>query len=193
MTMNKIKPIEFNVIEVTLTCETKPDLFSPKGLDSGTKMLLESVPKLHPKYSKVLDWGCGWGAIGLVLAKKKPESLITAIDSDIAAISATKSNQASNKIKNISVIPSHGFDEIDKNTTYDLIVSNPPTHRGREVVDNLIDQSHKFLSKNGILILVVESRLKPWVARSMKDSFGDFKVVDRSNRHVVISAIKKEI
>ena len=176
----------FKVSNVSIEFETSPDLFSPKGLDMGTELLLSTLGNYE--YSTALDWGCGWGAIGLWLAKNKPQSKITAIDSDIAAVKATRQNAEANNLFNISVIPSHGYSEIPSSYKFDMILSNPPTHRGREVVDNMIADAKDRLAPGGYIMLVVEARIKPWVARQLKQTFGDYKIIKRSPKHVVVMA-----
>ncbi len=183
--------VNVDVADIRLRCETKPDLFSPKGLDNGSRLLLETIIKQELNPQSILDWGCGWGAIGLILASEFTTSSVIAVDSDIAAVATTKENTEMNKIKNLEVIASHGFSEIPK-TQYNLIASNPPTHRGREVVDTMISQSFAHLENNGMLVIVVEARLKPWVARQMKTVFGDYKIAKRGPKHVVLIAKKTE-
>ena len=178
----------FRVASIDIKFDTKPDLFSPKGLDMGTELLLSCLPKFE--YSTALDWGCGWGAISLWLGKNQPKAKITAVDSDIAAVRMAQENAKLNELYNIQVTPSHGFDEIPESHKFDLIVSNPPTHRGREVVDNMIKQSYGYLDNDGTLLLVVEARIKPWVSRQMKEVFGDYTIVKRSPKHVVVMAKK---
>ena len=184
------KNISISLGSINLTCETKSDLFSPKGLDSGSRLLIEDVLKVFPKYKNVLDWGCGWGAISLCLAKNKPESKIIAIDSDIAAVSMTNNNLSANNLANVMVVPSHGYEGVSMEKKFDLIVSNPPTHRGREVINNMIKDSMNYLSENGNLVLVVEARLKPWIARSMDEYFGNHKILSRNAKHVVVFSYK---
>lgn len=194
---------------VELRFETLPDLFSPKKLDNGTRLLLQSFTR-HPEFIsgsqnvkyeipeqarndenvRILDWGCGWGAIGIYLAKNQPSSSVIAIDSDIAATKITTANAKLNTIDNLSVLLSHGFDEVDKNLKFNLIVSNPPTHRGREVVEDMIAQSFYRLQEDGVILIVVEARLKPWVSKQLNKVFGDYKIVSRSNKHVVLMATK---
>ncbi len=180
--------VEFTVDDVSVKAETKPDLFSPKGLDQGTQLLLECVPKFE--FNTVLDWGCGWGAIGLWVAVGFPTTRVVALDSDIAAVKATTFNIELNELTNLEVFPSHGFDVINSETKFDLICSNPPTHRGRQVVEDMIRQSVGHLNKDGHLLVVVESRLKPWVARCMKEAFGDYKIEKRGPKNVVLSGHK---
>ena len=182
--------ISIKVNNITLECETKPDLFSPKGLDSGSRLLLDNVLKSTNNYESVIDWGSGWGAIGLVLAKNKPSSRVLAIDSDIAAVACTQSNIELNNLGNIRVVASHGYDQIEDDTRFDLVVSNPPTHRGREVVERFISESYERLTIEGNMFVVVESRLKPWVFRKMKEVFSECRIVDRGSKHVVLSSTK---
>lgn len=176
----------FKVAGIELDFETSPDLFSPKALDMGSELLLSTLPKFQ--YSTALDWGCGWGAIAMWLAKNNPQAKIIAIDSDIAAVKAASQNSAHNNLHNISVLASHSYSDVPKNHRFDLVLSNPPTHRGREVVEDMIQASHGRLNPGGSLLMVVESRIKPWVARQMKTVFGDYKIVKRSPKHVVVMA-----
>lgn len=180
--------VEFEVKGIKLQAETKPDLFSPKGLDQGTKLLLESITR--QTYQTVLDWGCGWGAIALISAKHQPAARITALDSDIAAVSMTTHNATLNGLTNIEVIASHGFDKIDANLRFDLILSNPPTHRGREIVESMIRQSANRLASGGKLMVVVEARISPWLKRTMNEVFGNYKIVTRGPKNVVLMSYK---
>ncbi|HMS91912.1 MAG TPA: methyltransferase [Candidatus Saccharibacteria bacterium] len=179
-----------NINGLELKFETLPDLFSPKKLDNGTRLLIDTVRDIKPDYHRALDWGCGWGSLAIYLAKNQPDSDVLAIDSDIAATSTTTANAKLNGTDNLRVVISHGFDQIDKNTQFDLIVSNPPTHRGREVVEDMIAQSFDKLQKDGVILIVVEARLKPWVSKQLNKIFGDYKIVSRSNKHVVLSSAK---
>jgi 16S rRNA G1207 methylase RsmC len=176
----------FKVAKVEIEFETKPDLFSPKALDMGSELLISCLPKFQ--YQTALDWGCGWGALALWLAKNNPEARVTALDSDIAAVKITQENAKTNNLFNLHVLASHSYDELPSSHTFDLIVSNPPTHRGREVVESMIADSKERLNKDGVILLVVEARIKPWVARQLKVTFGDYKIVKRSSKHVVLMA-----
>lgn len=178
----------YKVAGVAIDFETKPDLFSPKALDMGSELLISCLPKFE--YSTALDWGCGWGALCLWLAKHNPHAKVTALDSDIAAVKTTQVNATTNELFNLHVLASHSYDELPASHTYDLIVSNPPTHRGREVVEQMIAESKNRLNSGGAILLVVEARIKPWVARQLKATFGDYKIVKRSRKHVVVMAAK---
>ncbi len=181
--------ISYEVASTVVVADTQPDLFSPKGLDMGSQLLLESLAKLE--YKKVLDWGCGWGAIALWVAKHAPHAQVTALDSDIAAVATTQANATAEKLTNLEVIASHGYGQLGEGLSFDLICSNPPTHRGREVVEAMIAQSMGRLEDEGKLLLVVEARIKPWVAREMTKVFGNYKILKRGPKNVVLMSVKR--
>ncbi len=178
--------LTYTVAGTSLDCETRPDLFSPKALDKGSELLLQQVA--GRKFDTALDWGCGWGAIGLWLAKSQPEAQVTLIDSDLSAIKATQANAESNGLTNVSILPSPGFEELPVDQSFDLIASNPPTHRGRQVVEDMIGQSRARLMAGGELVIVVEARLTPWVKRAMTQEFGGVEVLARTNKHTVLQS-----
>lgn len=180
--------VDFEVNNKRLTCQTSPDLFSPKGLDRGTRLLLEQLSGIE--YTNALDWGCGWGAMALWLAARQPTATVLGLDSDVGAVRMAQINLERNNLQNLKIIASHGFDDI-KAQQFDLIVSNPPTHRGREVVEDMISESHERLKSGGTLMIVVEVRLKPWVQRSLQAVFGESVVMARTNKHTVLLASKR--
>ncbi len=181
--------LAFEIKNIAVEFATSPDLFSPKSLDSGTKLLLEEISKNDYNNAQILDWGCGWGAMALWLGKAYSTSQVTGIDSDIGAVMVAKQNAALNDLTNVDIMASHGFSEISENN-FDLIVSNPPTHRGREVVEQMIAESFNKLKTNGTLTIVAEARLKPWVYKQMKQVFGECKIIQRGKKHVVLSSSK---
>ncbi|MEI7838461.1 MAG: methyltransferase [bacterium] len=190
MANKKTNLIEIEVKNHKLVFGTLPDLFSPKNIDVGSKLLIDEIIKSDIVYKNALDWGCGWGYMAIFLAFSNPKSFVTAIDSDIAAVKISQDNKTLNHLKNLEIIPSYGYDGLGKNITYDLIVSHPPTHRGRQIVEDMISESYNHLDKGGSLYLVVEARLKSWVARSLKQNFAEYKLVKRTSKHVVLRAKK---
>ncbi|MEI7818504.1 MAG: methyltransferase [bacterium] len=182
--------VDFTVDGTSIRFETRPDLFSPKGLDKGTELLLQAISKLN--YDSALDWGCGWGAMALWLAARQPKAQVYALDSDMSAVKAIQGNLSLNTIQNLEIIPSAGYEEFPESLHLDLIVSHPPTHRGRVVVESMIEESKVRLNPGGKLVIVVESRLKPWVKRALTDVFGDCETLLHTHKHVVMSATLAE-
>lgn len=182
--------VTYSLDDLTIEAFTSSDLFSPKALDSGSKLLLEFISKQSQQYISILDWGCGWGAMSLWIAKKYPQAQVVGLDSDIGAVMIAEQNIGHNKLKNVEIVASHGYSAISISQMFDLIVSNPPTHRGREVVEEMITKTYAHLVAQGSIVIVVEARLKPWVHKKVQEVFGNATIASRSNKHVVISATK---
>ncbi|XKM12939.1 16S rRNA (guanine(1207)-N(2))-methyltransferase RsmC [Orbaceae bacterium ac157xtp] len=151
--------IEMNDFEVNV-CGL-PGIFSQKNLDQGTELLLESVLD-RPEIVKgaVLDLGCGSGVLTAFLAKLNPSITPTATDVSAAALASTNKTLAENNIT-ANVIASDVFSDIDGR--FDLIISNPPFHDGKETsykaVETLIAQAKNHLNKGGKLCIVANTFL----------------------------------
>src|SRR5687768_12074497 len=85
-------------------------LFSTFDLDYGTDILLRAINTDNPK--TILDMGCGYGPIGIILAHKYPKSQVTMVDKDLLAVRFTKQNITKNDISNAEVLGSIGMEKI---------------------------------------------------------------------------------
>ena len=86
-------------------------LFSGRSLDEGTALLLRELEALEPT-PRVLDLGCGYGAIGLTLAARWPASRIDMVDTDIRAVEASAENIERNRLDNATVMLSDGIRQL---------------------------------------------------------------------------------
>src|SRR5690348_13915146 len=73
-------------------------LFSTFEVDHGTDVLLRSIDFKGAK--AILDLGCGWGPIGIILAKTNPQAQVILGDRDLLAVRYTNENIKKNKVKN---------------------------------------------------------------------------------------------
>jgi len=137
--------------------DTSQELFSFAKVDEGTKELLNSLRKNSMvQYKRILDLGCGYGAVGLFLKKSFPNSEVTCIDRDSLAIEFTKHNAELNNVE-VDAITSLDFENI-KNK-FDLILCNFPAKLEKEGLEYFVLKSSQHLKKNGILALVVVKEL----------------------------------
>ena len=132
--------------------ETRAGVFSRDGLDNGTRLLIDCMEVRSTDH--ILDWGCGWGALGMVAARLSARGNATLVDSNIRAISCAKENLRRNRICNavVRVVDARVFDPREK---FDLIVSNPPFHDGNSAAHPLIEGAFGALRPGGRLMLVV--------------------------------------
>ena len=131
--------------------KTDNGVFSKGELDFGSYLLISTVLK-EKIGGNVLDLGCGYGVIGIILNKLR-NVYVDLIDVNKRAIHLTKLNIVDNECSNINCFLSDGYENIDKK--YNIIISNPPIRIGKEKLYNLIITSKEYLLDNGKIYLVI--------------------------------------
>jgi 16S rRNA (guanine1207-N2)-methyltransferase len=169
-----------------LRLQTQPGVFAHRELDEGTRLLIEAM-QVSPT-ARVLDWGCGYGVIGIVAAKLATRGHVTLVDSDIRATRLTQRNLETNGVENAEIVLGDGVHDLPPKTRFDVILSNPPTHSGREVLDDLVASAYKALRPRGRLYLVINRLLS--LRREVDSVFGNSETVARHKGFVVIRAVK---
>ncbi len=164
---------------------TDNDVFSKKGLDFGTRTLLESIP-LDEISGDVLDFGCGYGPIGIYLAYNKKS--VDMIDINNRALELSKKNALTNKVK-VNVFESDIYSNITKK--YDFIISNPPIRVGKEILYKILFGAKEWLKENGHLIFVINKdqgaktlvkKLETMYAVKVLNKNKGFFIIDCQNR-----------
>jgi 16S rRNA G1207 methylase RsmC len=173
-----------------LTFHSTWGLFSPKEVDEGSELLLNSIPLLQE--GCMLDLGCGYGPIGLTLAKLSPQSIVHMVDKDFVAIEYAKKNAKKNMIKNTEIYLSNGFDQISAELQFDVIVSNIPAKVGKELYWIMIEDAKKRLKPGGSLYFVFISGLREFFKRNFKETFGNYKTVAANKTYAVGLAVKEK-
>ena len=127
-------------------------VFSKKKIDFGSNLLIKTIiNKVNKKNIDILDVGCGYGLIGISLAKKLSSHVLMS-DINKRALHLTKKNIVTNKVDG-EVIESNAYENIT--STYDLIVTNPPIRAGKKQVYNILDNASNHLKNNGELWFVI--------------------------------------
>jgi 16S rRNA (guanine1207-N2)-methyltransferase len=135
------------------TIETAASTFSPEHLDTGTRILLETVPDA---IGTVLDIGCGWGPIALTAALRSPESSVWGIDVNQRALELTRRNAVRVGVSNVTVgLP----DEVPADLRFDTIWSNPPIRVGKAELHAILETWIPRLNPGGEAWLVVAKSL----------------------------------
>ncbi|MDL2206974.1 class I SAM-dependent methyltransferase [Eubacteriales bacterium OttesenSCG-928-N13] len=145
--------LEFSVLGQTMRFETDAGVFSRDGLDFGSRLLIESLPELH---GDVLDMGCGWGAMGVTLAKVYPDAQFLLADINERAISLSQKNIALNGLRNAQTLRSDGFSGVEGQ--FDAIITNPPIRAGKQLIYALFDDAHGHLKAGGSLFIVIRKQ-----------------------------------
>ena len=136
----------------TLRFETDSGVFSRDGLDKGTALLIESAPRLS---GRVLDMGCGWGALGLFLKALNPDIELVCADINSRAVELTRRAAALNGME-CEVLESNGFENVDGR--FDSIFTNPPIRAGKAVIYPLFENALARLNPGGALYIVIQTK-----------------------------------
>ncbi len=165
-----------------LTFHTDPSLFSPGGLDPGTAAMLSCASVTNT--DKVLDLGCGYGVVGIYLARLIGSEQVTLCDIDPIAIRLARQNSQINQVSGVRIIQSDGFNQID-DTGYTLILSNPPYHTDFSVAKHFIEKGFNRLALGGKMLMV--TRRKKWYKEKFISVFGGVKIIEKDGYYVFIA------
>jgi len=171
------------------TFNTTWGLFSPEKIDEGTEMLINAI---NPKEDdSILDLGCGYGAIGIPLARLAPKGKVHMTDKDFIAVEYAKKNTELNNVPNTLSYLSNGFDQIPKDVKFDIIVSNLPAKISKEFFWILFAEAKEFLKPGGSLYVVTIAGLQRFTENNFQKIFGNYELLDSKKTYFVAKAIKE--
>lgn len=158
-------------------------VFSKKGLDFGTRSLLETLSRKDIK-GNVLDLGCGYGPIGIYLKKIYPV-IVDMIDINKRSLNLAKKNAEINKV-NVNIFESDCYQKVTKN--YDFIITNPPIRVGKKILYNILIGAKKHLKKDGKLIFVIHKDQGAKSTYKMLESEYVVRILDKNKGFYIIEA-----
>jgi 16S rRNA (guanine1207-N2)-methyltransferase len=161
--------------------KTDNGVFAKDGIDEFSLELLKHIKNIK---GSLLDLGCGYGVIGIVLFKENPGITLYQSDINEKAVILTKENCKLNKVSS-QVLVSDGYASLDR--LFDTVVLNPPIHAGKETVYRLYEETKRHLSPGGQFFLVIhkkhgaESHLK-----YLRSVFSAVEVLDKNKGLYII-------
>lgn len=182
---SNIQKINVKIFDTNFYFFTDNGVFSKDKLDFGSRTFLENLPLNLMNGKRILDVGCGYGPIGIILARLT-NSEITMIDVNRRALHLAEMNIKENRVGNITVLESDCYREL-KDEKFDYILTNPPIHAGKEKVYEIVMNAKDHLKENGYLFIVVR---KDQGAKSMMrdlEKIYKVEVVTRNKGFFVIS------
>jgi 16S rRNA (guanine1207-N2)-methyltransferase len=188
-TKSRVKRIRVVLRGREFIFETDRSVFAKDYVDMGTKRLIEKVQL--PEEGEVLDWGCGYGAIGIAIAATCPKLKVWMIDINERAVALARRNAKLNRVKNVIILKSNGFSAIPTGLRFDVIVTNPPIHAGKQVLVQLIRDAFKWLKVGGSFWFVARTQHgAKTLQRITEENFGNAECVDIHGGYRVIAAAK---
>jgi 16S rRNA G1207 methylase RsmC len=189
--VNLKKDIEIvvNLLDNELTLHTRWGVFSPRSIDEGTIMLMKHI---EVGVSDIcLDLGCGYGPIGLALAKHCTKGEVHMVDKDFVAIELANNNANLNNLSNTKAYFSDAFLQVPSEVKFDQVISNLPAKVGREQLSIILYDAFDALKPGGKITVVTIKGLKDFIKNNFKSVFGNYKKLKQGQKYIVSQAIKQ--
>ena len=189
-TESKPRQWKFPLLGHTFTFETDAGVFSKSEVDFGSRVLIDTfeIPKVE---GVILDVGCGYGPIGLSIAKVNPEREVLMMDINTRAIGLSQKNAQLNGVQNVRVFESDGLSAVEAGTQAAAILTNPPIRAGKETIFRFYDQAYELLVENGELWVVIQKKQgAPSTVSHLEEMFSEVDVVEKKKGYWIIRAKK---
>jgi 16S rRNA (guanine1207-N2)-methyltransferase len=168
---------------------TASSVFSKKRVDTGTRLLIESM--ILPETGKVLDVGSGYGAIGIVAARLNPSLQVVLMDVNMRAVCLARENIERNNIVNAQVRCGFLYEPVE-DLTFKCVLSNPPVSAGMNTVKAIITEAPKIMEPKAILQMVVKSKIgRKTLPAIFETVFGSCRVLARKGGYRVFISEKQ--
>ncbi len=171
-----------------LTFHSTWGLFSPERIDEGSRLLLDYVGVRET--DTTLDIGCGYGPIGIALARQSPRGAVHLVDKDFVAVEYAKKNAQVNNVDNCQAYLSNGFSHVPP-ILFDNIVSNLPAKVSNELFYILFHDAKRHLKPGGAFCVVTITGLREYIKRSFKDIFGNYDKLKQGQKYTVAMATRQ--
>ena len=178
--------IEANLLGNSMQFNTTWGLFSPRGIDEGTLMLLDHLDVATDETA--LDFGCGYGPLGLAIAKAAPKGSVQLIDKDFVAIDYTNKNAQANVLSNAKGYLSNALAHVPTDQSFSLIVSNLPAKTGNELYWLAFNDAKQRMKPGGKIVVVTINGLRAYMKRSFTDIFGNYKKLKQGKTYTISQA-----
>lgn len=171
-----------------LTFHSTWGIFSPREIDEGTKLLLDYVEISED--ADVFDLGCGYGPIGITLAKLAPKGQTLMVDKDFMAVEYANKNIQLNRLTNAEAKLSNAFDHVG-NRQFDVVISNIPAKVGKEMMQIILNDAYNHLRPGGQIYVVTVNGLRQFMKRHFNEIFGNYKKLKQGKNYTVAKAVKE--
>ncbi|UTR12501.1 class I SAM-dependent methyltransferase [Evansella sp. LMS18] len=195
---SKNPDVESKRVELTETISGKQfrfyadsGVFSKKGLDYGTRLLLETFEE--PSVSKGIyaDAGCGWGPVGIYLAKTSPGRKVLMTDINERAVELAKLNGQLNGVEDRIEVMQNDLLEGMEEREIAAVLTNPPIRAGKQVIFRLYEQAAEALVEGGELWVVIQKKQgAPSTIKKLEELGLETEVMKKSRGYFILRGKK---
>ena len=169
--------------------QTDAGVFSKSEVDFGSRLLIETYVEAEID-GPVLDVGCGYGPIGMAVAKISPHKQVHMVDVNTRAIELAKTNVEKNDISNVRIYESDGLSAVEA-SDFSAILTNPPIRAGKDTIFRFYEEAAEKLADGGSLWVVIQKKQgAPSTQVKLEELFGEVRVVDKKKGYFIFEARK---
>lgn len=154
------KIIKYTIQNKKFEFITDNGVFSKSKVDFGTDLMLNEFLKknrnLKSEGIKILDIGCGYGVVSIILKSFYPEASVTLSDVNERALELSEENLKKYNINGYEIIKSNVFEKIEGK--FDMILSNPPIRAGKDTIFKIYTEAYEHLNKDGEFYCVIQTK-----------------------------------
>ena len=190
-TEKEIYKFDWNIGKDRFNFYSSNSVFSKSGMDFGSMLLVETVIRENEGFQgSILDLGCGYGPMGITLAKLLNDPYVTMSDVNERALELCLMNAKENKVEErVKVVSSSAFESI--NDSFDIIVTNPPIRAGKDVVFSFYEGAYEHLNEGGRLYVVIQKKQgAPSTKARLEGLFGNCEVAEKKSGYFIFRAVK---
>lgn len=171
----------------TLTFRTDAGVFSKKGIDFGSRLLIETA-KLQEN-DHILDLGCGYGPIGIALAAYYSSITVKMVDVNKRAVHLASENARLNQVEHrVQMEVSDGFSSL-VGEQFDAIMCNPPIRVGKTIIYQLFEEAVKHLNPKGSLWIVIRKQQGAASAqKQLATLFSSVELIEQRKGYCILQA-----
>ncbi|MGE7022325.1 class I SAM-dependent methyltransferase [Solibacillus cecembensis] len=189
-TDSKPRQWKFTLLGNTFMFETDTGVFSKSEVDFGSRVLIDAF-EMPDVIGDILDVGCGYGPIGLSIAKVNPKREVLMVDINTRAVALSQKNAQLNGIQNVRIFESDGLSAISTETKAAAILTNPPIRAGKDTVFKFYDGAYELLVEDGELWVVIQKKQgAPSTVSHLEGMFSEVDVVEKKKGYWIIRAKK---
>lgn len=154
-TEQRLTTVDFSVAGHSFSLQAAAGTFSSAKLDKGTAVLL-SLSEEFPSQGNILDLGCGWGPIGIAIAKLAPATKVWGVDVNARSVALANQNSQKLQLTNFQAVLA---ENLPSDLKFDAIWSNPPIRIGKKALHELLTHYLELLADDGKAMFVVQKQL----------------------------------
>ncbi len=180
---SEIRQISYEYDSSFFTFNSDNGVFSKNRVDYGSRLLLETYLSEGLTEKKVLDVGCGYGFIGIVISRLT-DSYVDMVDVNKRAVHLTKRNIKRYDNFNGSAFVSDAYENVTNN--YDVIITNPPIRVGKIKLLEILEGAFDHLNKDGLLYFVIRKDQGALSIKKILEEKRNVEIINRDKGYFIL-------